>query len=246
MCRFVEEVARGGGEARCGTDLPRDHAAEGSDGVSLRRRVVGVDLAIGTVVHAPATHTALVETGRLRCAPSENGFGVINLRQLAQPERRKRREGGTKHGGDAEGDEGAEARGVLPYLPWLKMRFSGRFVPWSHPSRAQPGDGALPLISQTCIASSALAGAACCATTDLSEATSAAWSLVLCVASACSAAFLAACFAACFAASTAACFISIAAASAAALLVPLGNSGSVPNLSCQAKICWSCRRAQNP
>ena len=84
--------------------------------MSLRRRVVGVDLAIGTVVNAPATYTVLVETGRLRCAPSENGFGVINLRQLEQQERRKRREGGTKYGGDAEGDEGAEARGVLPYL----------------------------------------------------------------------------------------------------------------------------------
>ena len=52
--------------------------------MSLRRRVVGVDLAkaISTVVivYAPATHTALVETGRLTCAPSENGFGVINLR----------------------------------------------------------------------------------------------------------------------------------------------------------------------
>ena len=75
--------------------------------MSLRCRVGGVDLAIGT-----ADHTALVKMGRLRCAPSERSVvAAMNLRQLEQPERRKWREDG-----DAEEDEGADARGVLPYL----------------------------------------------------------------------------------------------------------------------------------
>ena len=76
--------------------------------MSLRCRVGGVDLAIGT-----ADHTALVKMGRLRCAPSERSVvAAMNLRQPEQPERRKWREDG-----DAEEDEGADARGVLvPYL----------------------------------------------------------------------------------------------------------------------------------
>ena len=165
--------------------------------MSLRRRVVGVDLAIGTVVNAPATHTALGETGRLRCAPSENGFGVICLRQLEQPERRKRRKGGTKHG---EADEGAEARAVLLYLvvqdailrAWCtagsmvsepcgsqeQSHEATSTFPEGQSTRSEPSEAghrllgfrglrpaeapsrAMLVVSQTCTAASALAGAA--------------------------------------------------------------------------------------
>ena len=77
--------------------------------MSLRCRVGGVDLAIGAAAH---TALRLVEMGRRRCAPSERSVvGAINLRLPEQPERRQWREDG-----DAEEDEGADARGVLPYL----------------------------------------------------------------------------------------------------------------------------------
>ena len=50
--------------------------------------------------------------GRLRCAPSEKSVvRAMHLHQPEQPERRKWREDG-----DAEEDEGADARRVLPYL----------------------------------------------------------------------------------------------------------------------------------
>ena len=111
MCA-VQRCAPSNDVSGVGLRSSQYRAAEGADGASLRRRVGGVDLAIGA-----AAHTALVEMGRLRCAPSENGvIGAMSLRQLEQPERRNRREHGAKHGGDAEEDEGADARGVLPYL----------------------------------------------------------------------------------------------------------------------------------
>ena len=97
-----------GGEARRGTDLPRDRAAEGACGARLRRRVGGVVLAISTVL--PGGASDAVESlnaflrgragaGGVRCAEAHATCHIRappNPRQQGQECRQTRRHRGQR------------------------------------------------------------------------------------------------------------------------------------------------------